>query len=56
MHIIQETKKHKEQRQQEQSDSTIGELSIMLAQIQEQNDSAIGELSIMIAQIMEGTE
>ena len=55
MRTVQETKKHKDQQTQEQNDSAIGELSIMLAQIQEQNDSAIGELSIMLAQIMGGT-
>lgn len=55
MRTVQETKKHKDQQTQEQNDSAIGELSIMLAQMQEQNDSAIEELSIMLAQIMGGT-
>lgn len=55
MRTVQETKKHKDQQTQEQNDSAIGELSIMLAQMQEQNDSAIGEFSIMLAQIMGGT-
>ena len=55
MRTVQETKKYKNQQTQEQNDSAIGELSIMLAQMQEQNDSAIGELSIMLAQMMGGT-
>nr|DAU84401.1 MAG TPA: hypothetical protein [Caudoviricetes sp.] len=56
MRTVQETEKCKKSRQQEQSDSAIGELSIMLAQMQEQNDSAIGELSMIVAQMMGGTE
>lgn len=55
MRTVQETKKHEDKQMQEQNDSAIGELSIMLAQMQEQNDSAIGELSIMLAQMMGGT-
>ena len=53
MRTVQETEKCKKSRQQEQSDSAIGELSIILAQMQEQNDSAIGELSMIVAQMME---
>ena len=55
MRTVQETKSYKDRQTQEQNNSAIGELSIMLAQMQEQNDSAIGELSIMLAQIMRGT-
>ena len=55
MRTVQETKSYKDRQTQEQNNSAIGELSIMLAQMQEQNDSAIGELSIMLAQIMGGT-
>ena len=55
MRTVQETKRYKDRKTQEQNDNAIGELSIMLAQMQEQNDSAIGELSIMLAQIMGGT-
>lgn len=55
MRDVKKTRKAEDTEKQIQNDSTIGELSIMLAQMQEQNDSAIGELSIMLAQIIGGT-
>lgn len=55
MRDVKKTRKAEDAEKQIRNDSAIGELSIMLAQMQEQNDSAIGELSIMLAQIMGGT-
>lgn len=55
MRDVKKTRKAEDTEKQIQNDSAIGELSIMLAQMQEQNDSAIGELSIMLAQMQGGT-
>lgn len=55
MRDVKKTRKAEDTEKQIQNDSAIGDLSIMLAQMQEQNNSAIGELSIMLTQIMGGT-
>lgn len=49
---VEESKYQKEQKKQMQNDTAIGELSIMLAQIQAQSDAAIGELSLILSQVM----
>ena len=54
MRTVRETEGHKQAQQQNQNDTAIGELSIMMAQMQEQNDAAIGELSMIVAQMMTG--